>query len=73
MLNVKCKIGARQMEVARVRAAIAVNDVLRWLVSEQPPLIGVKMATDDFFWKNVWRYAEYCISLQLAITQTRIS
>lgn len=30
------------MEVARVRAALAVNDVLRWLVSEQPPLMVLK-------------------------------
>ena len=61
------------MEVARVRAALAVNDVLRWLVSEQPPLIGVKWRRTIFFWKNVWRYAEYCISLQFAInTNTNI-
>lgn len=39
------------MVVARVRAALAVNGVLRWLVSEQPPLMSVKMATDDFFGK----------------------
>lgn len=39
------------MVVARVRAALAVNDVLRWLVSEQPPLIGVKWRRTIFFGK----------------------
>ena len=39
------------MVVARVRAAFAVNDVLRWLVSEQPPLMDVKWRLTIFFGK----------------------
>lgn len=35
------------MAVPRVRAALVVNDLLRWPVSEQPPLMGVK-----------WRWAK---------------